>query len=81
MGILETIILSVDESYLCKKCARKPDTEDFNNAVAEIYKQKTSFFLFGRARSCARKNFSSLLQPPVTVNIIVNVFLQPKMCL
>ena len=49
-GILETTILCVDESYLGKKCARKTDTEDFNNAVDEIHKQEKSFFL----RVCVR---------------------------
>jgi hypothetical protein len=43
----------VDESYLGKKCARKTDTEDFNNAVDEIHKQEKSFFLWVCVRARA----------------------------
>jgi hypothetical protein len=37
-GILETIIIFVDESYLCKKFARKADTTYFKNSMEEIHK-------------------------------------------
>jgi len=40
-GILETIVLFVDESCLCKKCARKADAGYFKNSMEEIHKQKT----------------------------------------
>jgi hypothetical protein len=39
--MLETTILFVDESYLCKKCARKADRAYFKNSMEEIHKQKT----------------------------------------
>ena len=44
-GILETTVLFVDESYLCKECAGKADTAYFKNSMEVIHKQKTKVSL------------------------------------